>query len=279
VARIVRAKNIAASLLLFKLSRRYPARIRAWLTGLVRRALPGHDISRHFEPHYNPWEQRLCIVPDGDFFDAMRAGRAEIVTDTVDRFTPGGLRLASGRELAADIVVTATGLELVVLGGIEVSVDDQPVDFSRTLAYKAMMFSGVPNLVYTFGYTNASWTLKADLTAAYTCRLLRYMDRRGYVAVAPRHDPAMPTRPFVDFSSGYIQRALHKLPRQGERVPWRLYQNYLLDFLALRLGRLADGTLAFVRANGAPAQFPAASSTRTRSNSVSPETRRSDTTR
>ncbi|HEX4508577.1 MAG TPA: NAD(P)/FAD-dependent oxidoreductase, partial [Burkholderiaceae bacterium] len=278
-ARIVRAKNIALGLVMFKLSRAYPARMRGWLTGLVRRALPGQDVARHFSPRYNPWEQRLCIVPDGDLFDALRSGGAEIVTDTIERFTAQGVRLASGRELEADIIVTATGLEVSVLGEVAVSVDGRPVDFAQTLAYKAMMFSGVPNLVSTFGYTNASWTLKADLTAAYTCRLLTYMDRHGYVAVAPEHDPKMATRPFIDFSSGYIQRAIHKMPQQGARAPWRLHQNYLRDFLALRYGRLDDGTLAFTRAADAAAQSPTASSMRTSSNSVPPGTRRNDTTR
>ena len=244
--RIVRTKNILIGMAFFRLSRRWPAKVRQLLIDQVRKALgAGHDVATHFSPKYAPWDQRVCFVPDGDLFDAVRAGRADVVTDHVERFTANGLRLASGRELAADIVVSATGLVLNVLGDIALSIDGTPCDLSRTMGYKGMMFSGVPNLIYTFGYTNASWTLKADLTANYAARLFAWMDRHGVQAATPVRDPAVAARPFLDFSSGYVQRAAPLLPSQGTKSPWRLYQNYLLDLITLRYGRIDDGRLQF----------------------------------
>jgi len=184
-------------------------------------------------------------VPDGDLFEAIKGGQAEVVTDHIERFTATGVRLASGRELAADIVVSATGLTLNLLGDVAFALDGVPVDFSKTLGYKGMMFSGVPNLVYTFGYTNASWTLKADLTANYASRLFAYMDKHRLATATPVSGTGIETRPFLDFSSGYVQRATGFMPRQGVKAPWRLYQNYLLDLLTLRYARIADGTLRF----------------------------------
>ncbi len=242
--RLVRLKNIALAMLFFNFARRWPDRARRRLQSLVRAQLPaGYDMARHFTPHYKPWDQRVCLVPDGDFFQAIRAGRAEVVTDQIERFTAQGIRLASGRELPADIIVTATGLQLNAPSEVRIAVDGEAVDFSQTMVYKGMMYSGVPNLINTFGYTNASWTLKADLTAGYLCRLLRHMARHGLVVATPQADAAVQPRPYLDFSSGYVQRALADLPKQGDRQPWRLYQNYLLDLLTLRFGRLADGTL------------------------------------
>lgn len=252
--RLVRFKNIALGMLFFSFARRWPDRARRWLLGLVRVQLgPGQDLTRDFTPRYRPWDQRLCVVPDGDLFKAIRAGRAAVVTDQIERFTAHGIRLASGRELRADVVVTATGLQLNLLGDVRFRVDGRACDFSRKLAYKGMMFSGVPNLIYTFGYTNASWTLKADLTAGYLCRLLVHLERHGLAAATPHHDAGVRSLPFVDFSSGYVQRALAMLPSQGDRRPWRLYQNYLLDLLTLRFGRLDDGTLQLT-----PAGMPVA---------------------
>jgi monooxygenase len=246
--RIVRAKNVLIGMTFFALSRRAPARVKAGLIERVRGALgPGHDVDTHFTPRYAPWDQRVCFVPDGDLFESLRSGRAEIVTDRIERFTTGGIRLASGRALAADVVVTATGLALSLLGDVAVSIDGAPCDLSKSLAYKGMMFSGVPNLIYTFGYTNASWTLKADLTARYASRLFAWMDRHGAQAATPRHDPQMPTRPFLDLASGYVRRAAALMPRQGEKAPWRLYQNYVLDLLTLRCRRIDDGTLRFTK--------------------------------
>ena len=244
--RLVRVKNVALQLYFYRLARQYPQQAKARLVGLVRAQLPpGCDVERHFTPHYAPWDQRVCLVPDGDLFAAIRSGHAEVVTDTIERFTERGIRLASGQELAADIVVTATGLALDVLGGARLSLDGAPVDPARTLVYKGLMNSGVPNLSSTFGYTNASWTLKADLTARYLCRLLDHMDRHGHRVCTPVADPAAGSQPFLDFSSGYVQRALPMLPRQGDRKPWKLYQNYLLDWLMLRLARVDDGVIRF----------------------------------
>ncbi|CAN7174641.1 flavin-containing monooxygenase [Rhizobacter sp. LjRoot28] len=247
--RIVRAKNVLLSLLFFKLARRWPEPVRRRLLAEAGRHLGGpEEVARNFTPHYNPWDQRLCMVPDGDLFTAIRGGRASVVTGEIAAFTETGLRLSTGEELQADLVVTATGLQLNVLGDVELRVDGRSVDVHRRFVYKGMMLSGVPNLVQTFGYTNASWTLKSDLTGRYLCRLLRYMDRQGTAIATPTAGPDIEPRPFVDFSSGYVLRAADRLPRQGAQPPWRLHQNYLRDLLALRFGRLDDGVMAFTRA-------------------------------
>ena len=223
--------------------------------GRIERRLPaGYDVDTHFSPSYNPWDQRMCLVPDSDLFAALSSGRASIVTEHIDTFTADGLRLRSGEELDADIVVTATGLNLLALGGMQVAVDGQDVDVSQTMAYKGMMLSGVPNLALSFGYTNASWTLKADLTCGYVCRLLNYMDEHGYAYCTPvNDDPSLTAEPFLDFSSGYVQRSIHMFPKQGSRVPWRVHQNYARDMLSLRRAQLDDGELHFSRAAPTPA--------------------------
>lgn len=256
--RLVRSKNILAGLLLFRLARRWPEATKKRLVGLARQQLAGSgcDATTHFSPRYNPWDQRVCAVPDGDLFAAIRSGQATVVTDQIAQFTPQGISLQSGQVLPADIVVTATGLELNLLGDVALSLDGVPLVPGQTMAYKGMMFSGVPNLVQTFGYTNAAWTLKADLTARFTCRLMRLMQRRGWASATPRRDPSVGEQPFLDFSSGYIARALAWLPKQGDRKPWRLYQNYLLDWLTLRLGRVDDGHLRFAAAPSAAATRP-----------------------
>ncbi|MDT4811289.1 FAD-containing monooxygenase EthA [compost metagenome] len=245
--RLTRWKNVTLGMLFFRLARRKPARVKRMLLGGVRHALgPGYDIATHFTPRYNPWDQRLCLVPDGDLFAALNAGRASMVTDHIDTFTPEGLRLKSGRVLEADIVVTATGLELQVLGGIELSVDGRRVDPAATFNYKGMMYSDVPNLASSFGYTNASWTLKCDLTCAYVCRLLNHMHKHGWRQCTPHNaGPDLSPEPWIDFSSGYVQRSLDKFPKQGTHTPWKLHQNYLRDILLLRLGRVDDGVMAF----------------------------------
>ncbi len=249
--RIVRAKNVLLAMLFFKLSRRWPHQVKERLLREVSRQVgPGQDVDTHFNPRYKPWDQRVCIVPDGDLFKAIRDGRASVVTDQIESFTETGVRLASGQAIDADIVVTATGLQLNLLGDVAISVDGVRCDFAKAMAYKGMMFSGVPNLAYTFGYTNASWTLKADLTARYVCRLFEHMDRHGYASATPRRDPSVQEAPFLDFSSGYVQRAIDMLPKQGATRPWRVYQNYVLDLVTLRWGAVADGTLAFSRAQG-----------------------------
>jgi cation diffusion facilitator CzcD-associated flavoprotein CzcO len=240
-SRLVRAKNVALQMIFYQLARRRPGRTRDKIIDLIRQELgPDRDVERHFAPSYRPWDQRLCLVPDSDLFAAIRDGRASVVTDEIERFTPSGIKLLSGAELPADLIVTATGLKVKLLGDIAVSIDGSPTDFATKLSYKGMMFSDVPNLSYAFGYTNASWTLKADLTAAYLCRLLRHMDRRGARSAVPRWGPGVEETPFVDFTSGYIQRAAHLLPKQGSKRPWRLHQNYLLDLLTLRFGKVDD---------------------------------------
>ena len=245
---ITRWRNVLLTMYFYNLARGKPEKFKAGVLQGVRAHLgPDYDVATHFTPRYNPWDQRLCLVPDSDLFLALRAGTASVVTDTIESFTPGGLRLASGKELAADVVVTATGLKMILLGGVEVVADGTRVDLSRSMSYKGMMFSGVPNLAAAFGYTNASWTLKADLTSEYVCRLLQYMDRRGQDACTPTKAAEVAEAPFLDFTSGYVQRASEILPRQGAAKPWKLYQNYARDLVTLRFGRVDDGTMVFTR--------------------------------
>jgi cation diffusion facilitator CzcD-associated flavoprotein CzcO len=245
---IARWKNIGFMTYMYQLARRRPELAKRAILKLVRKELgAGYDVATHFTSRYYPWEQRLCLVPDADLFVAIREGRATIATDQIDTFTENGIRLQSGKELEADIIVTATGLVLEFLGGIEVSVDGQKVDFSKTFSYKGVMFSGVPNLASVFGYINASWTLKADLICSYVARLIAYMDKKGYAQVTPRNrDPQMPTADFVEhFSSGYVQRSIAALPKQGASAPWRVYQNYFADLLNLKYSAISNGGLEF----------------------------------
>jgi monooxygenase len=247
---INRWKRVLLGMYIYRLCKRQPERVKRLLLGGVRQALgPQYDIKTHFTPRYDPWNQRLCLVPDGDLFAAIRSGKASVVTDTIATFTETGIRLQSGRELPADLVVTATGLNLQVLGGLKLSVDGRAVDLSQTMTYKGLMYSGVPNLASCTGYTNASWTLKCDLTCAYVSRLLALMRRKGHTHCMPvNDDPTVTPEPWVDFSSGYIQRSMHLFPKQGNRAPWKLYQNYPRDILTLRWGRIDDGVLRFARA-------------------------------
>jgi monooxygenase len=205
-----------------------------------------YDVAMHFTPRYNPWEQRLCLAPDGDFFQAIKSGRASVITDEIDRFTERGIQLKSGRQLEADIVVTATGLVLQAFGGAELSVDGRRIDPGRTLAYKGVMLSGVPNFASVFGYINASWTLKADLICAYVCRLLNFMDRKGVRQVRPKSFDETAAAPFVEsFTPGYIQRAIGSWPKQGAKAPWRVYQNYIRDRISLKWSSIDDDALEF----------------------------------
>jgi cation diffusion facilitator CzcD-associated flavoprotein CzcO len=200
----------------------------------------------HFKPRYRPWDQRLCLVPDGDLFEAICSGHASMVTDQIDTFTEKGLRLASGAELEADLVITATGLNLLALGGMRIAVDGRDIDVSETMSYKGMMLSGVPNLAIAFGYTNASWTLKCDLTCEYVCRLLNHMDEHRYQQCTPQNsDPSIAEEPFIDFSSSYVLRSIDQFPRQGSKAPWRLHQNYALDILSLRFGAIGNDAMRF----------------------------------
>jgi cation diffusion facilitator CzcD-associated flavoprotein CzcO len=243
-----RWKNVGFATGSYALSRRRPDLLRSLIRRGTVKALPaGYDVDTHFKPRYDPWDQRLCLVPDGDLFEAISDGRAEVVTDSIETFTDGGLRLASGRELEADIVVTATGLRIKPFGGIAISVDGEDVKLPERMSYKALMLSDVPNLLFTIGYTNASWTLKADLVAEFACRVLDRMDQGGFRTVLARRDPSVAERPFMDFSAGYVVRALDDLPKQGDREPWMLRQNYLHDLRTIRRGDLDDGVLEFRR--------------------------------
>jgi cation diffusion facilitator CzcD-associated flavoprotein CzcO len=242
-----RWKNVVRQMFYYNLARRRPDLMKRIIRNGVRVAL-GEDypVDTHFAPRYDPWDERLCIAPDGDFFYAIRSGRASVVTDQVESFTETGVQLASGEHLDADIVVAATGLRVELLSGMTLTVDGRPVALSETLSYKGMMYSDIPNLASAFGYTNASWTLKCDLVAEHVCRLLNHMARAGLVQVTPRRsDPSMVEEPALDLTSGYIQRALPSLPSQGSKRPWRLHQNYVMDLLALRFGRVDEPALEF----------------------------------
>ena len=244
---IARWKNVLFGMAFYQFCRRYPERAARWIRAQVAKQLPGFDVATHFTPTYKPWDQRLCLVPDADLFRALRDGSASIVTGVIDSFDETGIRLRSGEHLDADLIVTATGLSLRFLGGVELVVDGAKLAAPSLLVYKGMMLSDVPNLAFAIGYTNASWTLKCDLTSRFVCRLLNHMDARGYRACVPRRDPSIEAEPIIDFSSGYVQRALPLLPQQGSRVPWKLYQNYARDLWTLERGRLADRALQFTR--------------------------------
>jgi monooxygenase len=246
---VVRWKNILRTIWSYNLSKKKPHVMKKLVRFGLEKSLPkDFDIDTHFTPPYDPWDQRFCVVPDGDLFTSIRRGDASVVTDTIDTFTEGGIRLASGQELEADVVITATGLNVLVLGGTELVVDGRKVDVSETVGYKGMMFSGVPNVAVALGYTNASWTLKCDLVCAYVCRLLNHMRENGYDVVTPLWDePELPEVPFVDLRSGYILRSIDKFPKQAQHAPWRLHENYVKDLMLLRHGRKEYEALAFTR--------------------------------
>jgi cation diffusion facilitator CzcD-associated flavoprotein CzcO len=250
--RLSRWKNILLSIYVYQLAQRSPEKVKAAILKGAQTALGADfDVATHFTPRYNPWEQRMCLVPDSDMFRTIREGRASVVTDTIETFTEKGIRLQSGRELEADVIVTATGLVMQTLGGVDLSVDRRRVEMGRALAYKGVMVSGVPNLASVFGYINASWTLKADLICEYVCRLLNEMDRKGAKQVVPKADGEQAAAPFVEkFSSGYVARALENWPKQGAAKPWRVYQNYFRDLLAMRWSGMNDGVLQFVVKKG-----------------------------
>ncbi len=250
---LTRWRVIVESMLLYRVARSKPDLAKRRIVQMARHQLgPGYDVATHFTPGYKPWDQRVCVVPDGDLFRAIRTGRASVATDRIERFTPDGLLLASGRVLPADVVVLATGLKIKLLGGMAITVDGQPFHPNEAMSYKGMMLSGLPNCVMTFGYTNASWTLKADLTAAWVVRLLRHMDRNGRQVPVVHREPGVEPQPFLGFTSGYVQRARADLPQQGSRKPWQVYQNYVQDMLTIRFGRIADGVLRFGRKGAMP---------------------------
>jgi cation diffusion facilitator CzcD-associated flavoprotein CzcO len=246
---LTRWKNVTAQALLFQLSRRYPNYVKK----LIRKVVHGwmgddFDIDTHFNPSYKPWDQRLCLVPNGDLFRSLRKGTSSIVTDHIERFTENGIQLKSGETLEADIIVTATGLELLLLGGLKLEVDGVEKKVSDSLTYKGMMFSGIPNLALAAGYTNASWTLKCDLTSNYVCRLISYMDKHQYQYCVANDDPSVKRLQFLDLASGYVDRAMDQFPKQGDKSPWKLHQNYLLDIMNLRLGSVRDKAMGFYKA-------------------------------
>ncbi|MEM9739575.1 MAG: NAD(P)/FAD-dependent oxidoreductase [Pseudomonadota bacterium] len=265
---LTRAKNVAMQQFMYNQTRKNPEKIKEKLLGMLREELgPDFDIETHFTPTYNPWDQRLCLVPNSDLFKALKSGRASVVTDHINTFDASGIQLESGEHLDADIIVTATGLEMVVLGEAEFVVDGEPIKFGETWTYKGLAFSGVPNLISSFGYINASWTLRADLTSEYACRVLNRMDEMGANTVVPHLRPKeeeMPARPWIDdFSSGYMQRVMHMFPKQGDREPWVNPQNYWKDKQMFRKAPLEDGALVFTRNGrrldaGAPADAVAA---------------------
>ena len=257
---ITRWKNVRNDVKFYRRTRTEPDKVKQELLYLVRQALGSdYDVDTHFSPHYNPWDQRLCLIPDDDLFNVINAGKASVVTDHIDCFTETGLKLKSGRELEADIIVTATGLQLVVLSGVEFSVDGRHVNVADTFTYKGMMYSDVPNMVQTFGYINASWTLRADLTAEYVCRLLNRMDALGMRQATPRmHEELknLPTRPWIDdFSAGYMQRLMHLFPKQIDRDPWRHTQDFAVDKKLIRYASIEDSALEFT--NPVPSSWPA----------------------
>jgi cation diffusion facilitator CzcD-associated flavoprotein CzcO len=243
---LTRAKNVWLQRAIYNLCQNRPRLMRRILFWAIRRQLPpGYDVGRHFNPPYKPWDQRLCVVPDGDLFKAISAGTVSIVTDTIEEVTERGVKVASGDELEADIIVTATGLDLLALGGIELVVDGLPVSLADSLAYKSAMLSDVPNFAFAFGYTNASWTLKLDVLWDYVCRVIALMEQRGdRIAVAVNEDPTMPRRPLLDFTAGYVQRAVAQWPKQGTG-PWSVEMSYQADARRLRDGSIDDGVLRF----------------------------------
>jgi monooxygenase len=246
---LVRWRNILFGMYIYWMSRRSPERIKKWIASGVQKALgPGYDVAKHFTPHYNPWDQRMCLVPDGDLFDAINQGKASVVTDQIETITPNGIKLRSGTQLDADIIITATGLNLVAFGEIQLSVDGRKIDPAKAINYKGTMYGGIPNLASTFGYTNASWTLKSELTCDYICRVLNHMDRTGYQVCVPQNDdPTLKLEPWLNLSSGYIARVTEKLPKQGSKTPWKLHQNYVKDVISLKFGSVDDGVLRYMK--------------------------------
>lgn len=247
---ITRFKNTQMQNFIYKRSRTAPEKMKTQLVGMVKQALgPDYDVDKHFTPSYNPWDQRLCLIPNADLFDSIKSGKTTVVTEQIDRLTAEGVQLKNGDVLPADILVTATGLNLQLLGGAQFSVDGEPVNFPETITYKGMMYSDIPNLVQTFGYINASWTLRSDLTAEFACRVINHMDERGVTQVTPvlrEEDKDMQLGPWIeDFSAGYMSRVMHLFPKQGNRDPWRNTQDYQLDKKIIRKAALEDGALQF----------------------------------
>ncbi|MEK7266122.1 MAG: NAD(P)/FAD-dependent oxidoreductase [Pseudomonadota bacterium] len=253
--RLLRWWRIVFQQIMYAVIRARPEKTGDNLLNLVREQLPeGYDVETHFHPRYNPWDQRLCVVPDGDLFAAIREGKASVETGEIDRWVEEGVLLKSGKLLKADLIVTATGLHLEALGGAKASVDGRQVDLGKTFAYRGFACSDLPNLAFVFGYTNSSWTLRADLISHYVCRLINFMDKYGYqIAAAVNEDPSLKEEPFLNLNSGYILRAAERLPKQGDKAPWRNPQSYFRDVLTLRLGKIDDGVMKFSKVSAAKA--------------------------
>ena len=243
----IRWKNVLLTIFMYSRTRKKPERAAEWIKGMIRKQLPGdYPVEQHFSPTYKVWDQRLCLVPDGDLFASIRSGKTSVATGAIERFTPSGLKLVTGEEVEADIIVTATGLVVKLFGGVGFTVDGEKITASDRTLYKGMMLSCVPNYFLSFGYTNASWTLRSDVTAKSVCRLLNHMKAGGYTVCTPRIPGEMEKRPVITFTSGYVQRALPFLPKQGSRQPWIVPQNYVKDRFAMRFGRI-DEDLEFRR--------------------------------
>ena len=248
---LTRVKQIGLGMFFFNLSRRHPDYVKKGVLKEIRNQLgDDFDVETHFSPSYNPWDQRFCLAPDGDFFEVLKSGEASIETDHVERFDATGIQLKSGKHLEADLIIPATGLEMLIGGGIEIVIDGERFNAPAHVTYRGMMLSGVPNCALAFGYTNASWTLKIDLTHERICRLLNHMDAKGYDYCVPEPPADLETRDLLDFSSGYVQRALATLPRQGTEAPWKTYQNYIMDMMTIRFGPIEDGHMRFAKASG-----------------------------
>ena len=248
--RLVRWKNIGINIAIYQISRLSPSRMRRMLRdGAVKDLPPGYEVDKHFNPRYQPWDQRLCLIPDSDLYKAISSGKASIVTDEIETFTGNGIRLKSGEELEADIIVSATGLRMLALGGVQLVVDGEPIQPSREFVYKGTMLSNVPNFAFGIGYTNAPWTLRADLASIYACRVLNHMDRHGYRTCKPVCDArSLEPRPLLNLTSGYVQRAAADLPKSASKAPWLIRQNYIRDFMTMKFSRLHDGILEFSQA-------------------------------
>ena len=252
--RVARWKNILVSITIYQICRRKPTFARKILRDIAVKGLPqGYEVDKHFNPRYQPWDQRLCVIPDSDFYKSISAGRASVVTDEIDTFTGKGIRLKSGEELEADIIVTATGLRMLALGAVQLIVDGVPINPGRQFIYKGTMLSNIPNFAFCIGYTNAAWTLRADLASTYVCRVLNHMDRHGYRICRPACDTgSLEARPLLGLTSGYVMRAAADLPKSGDQAPWFIRQNYIRDMATMKFGRMEDGVLQFAKAAKLP---------------------------
>lgn len=246
---ITRWRNVLMQLFVYDRTRKAPDKVKQRLLDMTREEIGDELVEKHFTPEYNPWDQRLCLIPDGDLYTALKEEKASVVTDHIDRFTKTGIKLKSGEELRADLIVTATGLDLLFIGGTEITVDGRKQNPHDLLNYRGAMVSNIPNMTAVFGYTNASWTLRADLTSEYMCKVLNHMEKENFVEARPVADNVEPAQDFLDFSSGYVQRAVDRFPQQGHSAPWVITQNYARDILLMRHGKLEDGALIFRRAH------------------------------